>query len=211
MQIRIRAPELKTDSSSIYFLHKRRFVSPGSGPEDRINFRMLNTREGRVGGRYCTWSWESGRRQRPQLCRAERTSYPAGFCTQDKKVQDTFPSLKWASSDRARDGIFASGSKSEPVLRSVADPDPGSGALWTPGSGIRNRFFPDPTITYESLRTICLGFKILQFCADLLKYFSVPVKKRCPYASRSYSRRSYSRRSYSRRSYWRRSYLEGRT
>jgi len=27
---------------------------------------------------------------------------------------------------------------------SVADPDPGSGAFWTPGSGIRNRFFPDP-------------------------------------------------------------------
>jgi len=27
---------------------------------------------------------------------------------------------------------------------SVADPDPGSGAFLTPGSGIRNRFFPDP-------------------------------------------------------------------
>jgi len=27
---------------------------------------------------------------------------------------------------------------------SVADPDPGSSAFWTPGSGIRNRFFPDP-------------------------------------------------------------------
>ncbi len=26
---------------------------------------------------------------------------------------------------------------------SVADPDPGSGAFLTPGSGIRNRFFPD--------------------------------------------------------------------
>jgi hypothetical protein len=26
----------------------------------------------------------------------------------------------------------------------VADPDPGSGAFLTPGSGIRNRFFPDP-------------------------------------------------------------------
>ncbi len=26
---------------------------------------------------------------------------------------------------------------------SVADPDPGSGALLTPGFGIRNRFFPD--------------------------------------------------------------------
>jgi hypothetical protein len=27
---------------------------------------------------------------------------------------------------------------------SVANPDPGSGAFLTPGSGIRNRFFPDP-------------------------------------------------------------------
>jgi hypothetical protein len=27
---------------------------------------------------------------------------------------------------------------------SVADPDPGSGAFLTPGSGIRNGFFPDP-------------------------------------------------------------------
>ncbi len=26
----------------------------------------------------------------------------------------------------------------------VADPDPGSGAFLTPGSGIRNRFIPDP-------------------------------------------------------------------
>jgi hypothetical protein len=34
-----------------------------------------------------------------------------------------------------------------PVHRtSVADPDPGSGAFWTPGpgSGIRNGFIPDP-------------------------------------------------------------------
>jgi hypothetical protein len=27
---------------------------------------------------------------------------------------------------------------------SVADPDPRSGAFWTPESEIRNRFFPDP-------------------------------------------------------------------
>jgi len=30
------------------------------------------------------------------------------------------------------------------ALLSVADPDPGSGSFLTPGSGIRNRFFPDP-------------------------------------------------------------------
>jgi hypothetical protein len=40
---------------------------------------------------------------------------------------------------------------------SVADPDPGSGAFLTPGSGIRNRFFPDPgsqTHIFEGLVTI---------------------------------------------------------
>ncbi len=40
---------------------------------------------------------------------------------------------------------------------SVADPDPGSGAFLTPGSGIRNRFFPDPGSQihiFESLLTI---------------------------------------------------------
>ncbi len=30
-----------------------------------------------------------------------------------------------------------------PII-SVTDPDPGSGAFLTPGSGIQNRFFPDP-------------------------------------------------------------------
>ncbi len=30
------------------------------------------------------------------------------------------------------------------ALVSVADPDPGSGAFLTPGSGIRNGFFPNP-------------------------------------------------------------------
>jgi hypothetical protein len=40
---------------------------------------------------------------------------------------------------------------------SVADPDPGSGAFLTPGSGIRNRFFPDPgslTHIFESILKI---------------------------------------------------------
>jgi hypothetical protein len=39
-------------------------------------------------------------------------------------------------------------------------------------SGSRIRI-PVPTITSESLRTIILGVKILIFCADFLKYFSV--------------------------------------
>jgi hypothetical protein len=40
---------------------------------------------------------------------------------------------------------------------SVADPDPGSGAFLTHGSGIRNRFIPGPgsqTLIFESLVTI---------------------------------------------------------
>jgi hypothetical protein len=36
---------------------------------------------------------------------------------------------------------------------SVADPDPGSGAFLTPGSGIRNRFFPDPGSRIPDLRS----------------------------------------------------------
>jgi hypothetical protein len=50
------------------------------------------------------------------------------------------------------------------IFVSGADPDPGSGAFLTPGSGIRNRFFPDPgsripdpgsqTHIFESLVTI---------------------------------------------------------
>ncbi len=57
---------------------------------------------------------------------------------------------------------------------SVADPDPGSGAFLTPGSRIRNRFFPDPgsripdprsqTHIFESLVTIFWGKK---FCNSL--------------------------------------------
>ncbi len=38
--------------------------------------------------------------------------------------------------------------------------DPGSGAFMTPGSGIQNRFFPDPgsqTHIFDSLVTIFLG------------------------------------------------------
>jgi hypothetical protein len=43
------------------------------------------------------------------------------------------------------------------VRNSVADPDPGSGAFLTPGSGIWNSFFPDPrsqTHIFQSLVTI---------------------------------------------------------
>jgi len=50
------------------------------------------------------------------------------------------------------------------------------------GSGIG--FFPDPG-SGSQIRPLLLrdeeklfgGFKILQFCADLLKYFPIPVKK----------------------------------
>ncbi len=49
------------------------------------------------------------------------------------------------------------GKKCFDMIISVADPDPGSGAFLTPGSGIRNRFFPDPgsqTHIFENLLTI---------------------------------------------------------
>ncbi len=50
------------------------------------------------------------------------------------------------------------------VTASVADPDPGSGAFLTPGpgSGIRNRFFPDPgsRISDPGSRIPDLGLRI---------------------------------------------------
>ncbi len=39
---------------------------------------------------------------------------------------------------------------------SVADPDPGSGAFLTPGSGIRDRFFADPGSRIPDPKTIFL-------------------------------------------------------
>ncbi len=37
------------------------------------------------------------------------------------------------------------------VVISISDPDPGSGAFLTPGSGIRDRFFPDPGSRIQTL------------------------------------------------------------
>ncbi len=44
------------------------------------------------------------------------------------------------------------------TVSSVADPDPGSGVFLTPGpgSGIRNRFFPDPGSRIPDPKTIFL-------------------------------------------------------
>ncbi len=70
-------------------------------------------------------------------------------------------------------------------MSNVADPDPGSGAFLTPGSGTRNRFFPDPgsqTHTFESLVTIfwlkssIILWKLAQiffFSASKLKYTTI--------------------------------------
>jgi hypothetical protein len=50
-----------------------------------------------------------------------------------------------------------------PVI--VADPDPGSGAFLTPGSGIRNRFFPDPGSRIPEPKLIFLrANNNVQFC-----------------------------------------------
>jgi hypothetical protein len=48
--------------------------------------------------------------------------------------------------------------KSSMLFISVADPDPGSGigCFLTPGSGIRNRFFPDPGSGIADPKTIFL-------------------------------------------------------
>jgi hypothetical protein len=46
--------------------------------------------------------------------------------------------------------------KNKNIPASVADPDPGSGAFLTPGSGIRNRFFPDPGSRIPNPKTIFL-------------------------------------------------------
>ncbi len=53
--------------------------------------------------------------------------------------------------------ILAISKKGYPLQISVADPDPGFDAFLTPGSGIRNMFFPYPgsqTHIFESLVTI---------------------------------------------------------
>jgi hypothetical protein len=63
------------------------------------------------------------------------------------------------------------------VKNSVADPE--SGAFLTPGSGIRNRFFPDPgslTHIFESVVTI-FWVKSSKKFFKLAKFFSSAVKK----------------------------------
>ncbi len=65
--------------------------------------------------------------------------------------------------------------KWERLRSSVADPDPGSGAFLTPGSEIRNRFFPDPgsqTNIFESLVTIFW----VKFFENWPKFFSSGLK-----------------------------------
>jgi hypothetical protein len=72
------------------------------------------------------------------------------------------------------------------VSSSVADPDPGSDAILTPGSGIRKRFFPDPgsgiadpgslTHIFESLMTI-FWVKLQKFFENWPKFFSSSFQK----------------------------------
>ncbi len=57
--------------------------------------------------------------------------------------------------------------------------DPGSGAFLTPGSRIRNRFFPDlgsQTHIVESLATI-FGQEVLEFFENWPKFFSFAFQK----------------------------------
>jgi hypothetical protein len=49
----------------------------------------------------------------------------------------------------------------EPVLRiRIRDPDPGSGAFVTPGSGIWNRFFPDPGSQTHIVESLVTHFRV---------------------------------------------------
>ncbi len=53
-------------------------------------------------------------------------------------------------------GMETAGHPFPTVKYSVSDPAPGSGAFLTPGSGIRNRFFPDPGPQIPDPKTIFL-------------------------------------------------------
>ena len=57
----------------------------------------------------------------------------------DSSPQPKVPYISYETSYRL--SLFLEGTL---PFYSVADPDPGSGAFLTPGSRIRNRFFPDP-------------------------------------------------------------------
>ncbi len=65
----------------------------------------------------------------------------------------------------------------EPVLRiRIRDPDPESGAFLTPGSGIRNSFFPVPGSQAHILESLVTLFKTAQinFHISLLLLFLDP-------------------------------------
>jgi hypothetical protein len=54
---------------------------------------------------------------------------------------------------------------------SVADPDPGSGAFLTPGSGIRNRIFPDPWSRIPDPKPkVLVMFNIFDICGYTKRY-----------------------------------------
>jgi hypothetical protein len=67
------------------------------------------------------------------------------------------------------------------ITSSVADPDPGSGAFITPGSGIRNSFFPDlgsQSHIFESLLTIfwVKSYLILWKLAQIISFSMSKIK-----------------------------------
>jgi hypothetical protein len=61
------------------------------------------------------------------------------------------------------------------LTSSVAGPDPGSGAILTPGPGKNFYRIPDPTLINESLVLIFLN-KILKFFVNCLTSFSISVQ-----------------------------------
>ncbi len=69
--------------------------------------------------------------------------------------------------------IYGTATKPETIIKifSVADPDPGSSAFLTPGSGIRKRFYPDPgSRIYNSLK-IDPNFFLQHFKYKTIFYF----------------------------------------
>ncbi len=80
------------------------------------------------------------------------------FSCKVRKVRDFEKLSRILNPDaRQQKPLYGSWPATLGLSTSVADPDPGSGAFFTPGSGIRNRFFPDPGSQihiFESLVTI---------------------------------------------------------
>ncbi len=82
-----------------------------------------------------------------------------------KPITQSFAAKKVVLAEKPLIGRFKANQQSfttKDIVLAGSVADPGSGAFLTPGSGIRNRFFPDPGSQihiFESLVTVFLGKK----------------------------------------------------